>query len=305
MWSKIKTGLTKTSQHFKQALSSLGFGSGSLSLDQQESLEELLLMADFGPQVTLDLMRFLKKQKELGDEKAVRLALAHHITSILLPYEKELLPPRALLVLGVNGSGKTTTLGKLAIQWSHEGHAIHLIAADTFRAAAIEQLDLWRSKGGQRHRAIAITMPEPGKESSAATLVVQGFQRAAPEECVLIDTAGRLPNKVGLMDELVKVYTMMTRFVAPERCEVILILDATLGQHALTQVEMFQKKLPLTGLILNKMDGTAKGGILLHLAQKYKIPIVGLGIGENATDFCPFQAQAFAFNIMGLDAPKP
>lgn len=289
LWTKLKQGLFKTSSRVREGLSSL-FNSSPLSPEQQEEIADILLMTDMGGSVVDQLMRRLKSFK--GSELEFRHELAQHLTNILSPYEKPLLPAPIVLVVGVNGSGKTTTLGKLAHLWSQQGHQVSLIAGDTFRVAALEQLSAWA-------KDLKLTS---GNSKDPASTVFQGLTRAKEEgdEIVLIDTAGRLPNKTGLMDELTKIYTIIQKVRPQERCEVILILDATIGQHALTQVEIFKKSIPLTGLIMNKMDGTAKGGILVSMALSHNLPIYGLGVGEQVNDFIPFDAKSYAESLVGL-----
>jgi fused signal recognition particle receptor len=289
MWTKLKQSLSKTSSRVREGLSTL-FSGSSLSPEQQDEIADILLMADMGAPVVDNLMRRIKSFK--GSEIEFRQQLAQHLTELLSPYEKPLIPAPVVLVVGVNGSGKTTTLGKLAGLWHTQGHRVHLIAGDTFRVAAVEQLSLW-AKG------LKVTCTQSKDPASA---VFQGLTQAKEEgdSVVLIDTAGRLPNKVGLMDELKKVYNVIQKLRPQERCEVILILDATLGQHALSQVEIFKKAIPLTGIIMNKMDGTAKGGILVNVALNHHLPIYGIGVGEQASDLVPFHAHTYAQGLMDL-----
>lgn len=289
MWTKLKQSLFKTSTRVKEGLSSLWSGS-TLSPEQQEEIADILLMADMGSAVVDRLMRQIKSFK--GSEIELRQHLAQHLTEVLSPYEKALLPAPVILVVGVNGSGKTTTLGKLAGLWHDQGHQVRLIAGDTFRVAAVEQLSLW-AKGVKMTCAAS---------KDPASVVFQGLTQAKDEgdSVALIDTAGRLPNKIGLMDELTKIYNVIQKVRPQEPCEVILVLDATLGQHALTQVEVFKKSIPLTGIIMNKMDGTAKGGILVNVALSHQLPIYGLGVGEQKSDFVSFDARTYAESVMGL-----
>lgn len=289
LWTKLKQGLFKTSSSVKEGFRSL-MGSSSLSPEQREEISDVLLMTDMGSRMVDHLMGQLKSFK--GSELDFRHHLAKHLTEVLTPYEKLLIPAPIVVVVGVNGAGKTTTLGKLASLWHHQGHKVRLIAGDTFRAAAVEQLSTW---------AKDVKMSS-GNSKDPASAVFQGLAEAKSEgdTVVLIDTAGRLPNKIGLMDELTKIYSVIQKVRPFERCEFILILDATLGQHALTQVEAFKKSLPLTGIIMNKMEGTAKGGILVNVALHHGLPIYGLGVGEHATDFVPFDAKTYAESLVGL-----
>lgn len=288
MWNRLKEGLSKTSQKLCQGFASL-FNSSTMSANQLEEISEILIMADLGMPVVDILMKHIKHSH--CSEMEMRQKLAEQITLLLLPYEKLLRPPDILIAVGVNGAGKTTTLGKLGWKWQKQGLKVRLIAADTFRAAAVEQLSLW---GG------GMQITSGGKDP--ASVVFKGIKEAQQDQdhVILIDTAGRLPNKTSLMDELAKIHGVVNRLSPASSCEIVLILDATIGQHALIQVELFQKSIPLTGIIINKMDGTAKGGILVNIAQTYKIPIYGLGLGERAEDFCDFKAKDFADGLVGL-----
>lgn len=301
LWGKFKQGLKKSSTQFSGTLKRL-FTHQPLSEEQWEELSDLLIMADLGVSVSTQFLQQLQthlKRQQTADGRAL---LAQLMTDFLKPYACPLQPlitpgrPWVMLAVGVNGSGKTTTLGKLAALWAH--HRVRLVAGDTFRAAATEQLVLWA-------RHAPCTVGHPG--SDPASVIYTGLQEAFAQgdEIILIDTAGRLPNKAPLMEELQKIHRVISQFhpdyAQNQGYERICVLDATTGQNALTQVELFNHCLPLTGLILTKLDGTAKGGILLNLTQRFHLPVRGLGMGEKVDDFCPFDAALFAHHLCGLE----
>ena len=284
MWDRIKKSLVKTSSHIVQRLSNV-FRSPSLSPEQLEEIGDALLMADVGVGTVEQLLRGLR----CGSGEEARSQLVRNIAALIRPYEKLLEPKPIVLVVGVNGSGKTTMLGKLA--WAWRGKKIRVVAADTFRAAALEQLEAW-TKGCK--------MTTGGKDPGS--VVFRGLTQGREEgdEIILIDTAGRLPNKKGLMDELTKIYSIIERLRPQEPVEVILILDANMGQHGLLQVDLFRRSLPITGVILTKMEGTAKGGILINVTMTYGLPIYGIGLGEGPEDWEPFCSQSYAEGLVGL-----
>jgi fused signal recognition particle receptor len=287
MWSRIKSSLSKTSHSLSQGLAALFQGS-TLTPQQWDDVTDALIMADLGANTVETLMTYVQNLGPMSAED-LRQKVLDYIVHLLVPHEKILQPAPIVMAVGVNGSGKTTTLGKLGWKWRQQGHRLHFIAADTFRAAAVEQLAFWAKQG---------TITTGGKDP--ASTVFRGLQEAKENDIVLIDTAGRLPNKVGLMEELKKVYSVIQRQRPCDQCEIILVLDATLGQHTLTQVETFQKCVPLSGLIINKMEGTAKGGILVNIAQTFDLPIYGLGTGEKPEDFEDFQALPFTQGLLGV-----
>ncbi|MGA0235911.1 MAG: signal recognition particle-docking protein FtsY, partial [Alphaproteobacteria bacterium] len=232
----------------------------------------------------------------------IRLALAEQITAILRPGEVPLEidtsnAPHVILVVGVNGSGKTTTIGKLSQHFTDGGHKVLLAAGDTFRAAAIEQLKIWSDRTGSE-----IVAKEQG--SDAAALAFEAIARAKETgaDIVLLDTAGRLHNKTDLMDELSKVVRVIKKVQPDAPHDTLLILDATTGQNALSQVEIFRKTADITGLIVTKLDGTAKGGVMVALADKFGLPVHAIGVGETAADLQPFDAEEFAQALTGVEA---
>jgi fused signal recognition particle receptor len=291
MWTNVK-------DRFKQALerTSKGIKNGWVSLFQGKSLqdvdwdqlEETLLAADVGIVMTNQILNTLRQYR--GEMPDVSAYLIDYMTTLMKPFEGVLVPAPVVLLVGVNGSGKTTTLGKLAALWHDQGERVHIVAGDTFRAGATEQLAVW-----------AKDLPMTLGQGDPASVVYQGLMRAkeANDTLVLIDTAGRLPHQVGLMDQVKKIYGVVQRLRPQERCAVIVTLDATVGQHALAQIEQFQKYVPLTGIIVNKLDGTAKGGVLLNICQRFQLPIYGLGVGEKSDDFQPFSASVYINALWG------
>jgi fused signal recognition particle receptor len=300
--SRLKAGLGKTASRLTQGIAAL-VTKRKLDQDMLDELEDTLLQSDLGVATSAKLIAKLKRErfdKEVSSEE-VRTAFAESIAEILAPVASALTPNRAkrphvVLVVGVNGSGKTTTIGKLARRWTDEGLKVMLAAGDTFRAAAVEQLQVW----GQR-ADVPVVSGAPNTDS--AGLAYGALERARREgiDVLLIDTAGRLHNKAHLMEELSKLVRVIKKLDPTAPHDAILVLDATVGQNAHQQVDLFSKALPLTGLVVTKLDGTAKGGVLVALAEAFKVPVVAIGVGESAEDLRPFEARAFARSLMGLD----
>lgn len=266
-----------------------------------EALEEQLLMADLGPQLAARLVEAFGKTRfgSSVTEHEVRSALAQQIEEILQPVslvlDLETAKPFVLLMVGVNGSGKTTTIGKLAQHAAAAGKNVVLAAGDTFRAAAIEQLQIW----GQRTGAAVIAKELNSDSAAVAFEALQSAQQSSAD-IVMIDTAGRLHNKANLMEELAKIRRVIQKAIPEAPHATILTLDATIGQNAIAQVEEFNKIVPLSGLIVTKLDGSAKAGVVVALADKFKLPIFAIGVGETADDLQPFEAGDFARALMGL-----
>jgi fused signal recognition particle receptor len=297
--AKLRRGLAKSSARLSDGITGI-FTKRKLDAASLEELEELLIAADLGPSVAAKLADALRKrrfEKETVPE-AVRAALAEDIAQILKPIAKSLTldpaqKPHVVLVVGVNGSGKTTTIGKLAQYWKSQGKSVWLAAGDTFRAAAIEQLQIW----GQRTGA-PVVAKESGADSAGLAFEALEQAREAKADLLLIDTAGRLHNKAHLMAELAKIVRVLKKLdpQAPQDC--LLVLDATTGQNALAQVETFRQIVPLTGLVVTKLDGTARGGIVVALAEKFGLPVMAVGVGEGPEDLRPFEADAFAQSLV-------
>lgn len=301
-WQRLKAGLQRSSASIGQSITDL-FTKRKLDAATLEEFEDVLIRADLGLSVSTRIVEAVGKGrygKEIsGDE--VKTILAEEVTKSLMPVAHPLMidrekKPFILLMVGVNGAGKTTTIGKLASKFSSEELKIMLAAGDTFRAAAIEQLQVW----GQRVGAPVITRPQG---VDAAGLVFDALEEASKNnsDVLMIDTAGRLQNRTELMAELEKVIRVIKKKDASAPHAVLLVLDATVGQNALSQVEIFGKIAGVTGLIMTKLDGTARGGILVALAEKFGLPIHFIGVGEGIDDLEPFNAAEFGRAIAGLE----
>ena len=299
--SRLTGGLAKSSARLTSGITG-AFNKRTLDDDALEELEEALILADLGAAPAAKIVADFAKtrfNKEVTDDE-IRQALAQQITAILRPVEVPLEidtsnAPHVILVVGVNGSGKTTTIGKLSQHFTDGGHRVLLAAGDTFRAAAIEQLKIWADRTGSE-----IVSKEQGTD--AAALAFEAITRAKEvgADIVLMDTAGRLHNKADLMDELSKVVRVIKKVQPDAPHDTLLILDATTGQNALSQVEIFRKTADITGLIVTKLDGTAKGGVMVALADKFGLPVHAIGVGETAADLQPFDAEEFARALTGM-----
>ena len=300
---RLKAGLTKSSSRITSGIADI-FRKRRLDDEALQELEDLLITADLGPAVALRLTENLAKtrfNKEVSDEE-VRTALATDIASILEPVAIPLnidvtQRPHVVLVVGVNGSGKTTTIGKLAQTYKAQGLNVMLAAGDTFRAAAVAQLKIW----GERTGCPVVAGKEGG---DAAGLAYDALQQAKSQgaDVLLIDTAGRLHNKADLMAELQKIVRVLKKADpdAPQDC--LLVLDATTGQNAYSQVETFKQLADVTGLVVTKLDGSARGGVIVGLADRFGLPIHAIGVGEGADDLRPFDATQFSRSLLGLES---
>jgi fused signal recognition particle receptor len=298
-FGRLRQGLSRSSTKLSEGITGI-FTKRKLDQATLDELEELLIQADLGAGTAAKLVGAFGKTRfgqEIAPEE-VKSALAGEIAKILEPVAQPLTPtekPSVVLVVGVNGSGKTTTIGKLAQLYREDGKKVMLAAGDTFRAAAVEQLQIW----GERVGAPVIAK---GAGADPAGLAYEALEGARAEgiDILLIDTAGRLHTKSNLMEELRKVIRVLRKLdaSAPHHC--LLVLDATTGQNALAQVETFKQMVDVTGLVVTKLDGTAKGGVLVAIADKFKLPVHAIGIGEKAGDLRPFSAEAFARGLMGL-----
>jgi fused signal recognition particle receptor len=299
-FSRLKSGLGRSSDKLTGGIADI-FTKRKLDEESLAELEELLIMADLGPATAAKVAAGFagtRFGKEVTPEE-VRGALADQIAGILEPVARPLeidgaKRPFVVLVVGVNGTGKTTTIGKLAKRLRDEGRSVMLCAGDTFRAAAIEQLQIW----GERIGAPVVA----GKQgASPAGLAFDAFERARAEgtEVLLVDTAGRLHNKAHLMEELEKIIRVLRKHDPDAPHATLLVLDATTGQNALAQVETFKKAAPLTGLVVTKLDGSARGGVIVALAERFGLPVNAIGVGEGAEDLRPFAARDFARGLMG------
>ncbi|MBI07424.1 MAG: signal recognition particle-docking protein FtsY [Rhodospirillaceae bacterium] len=301
--SRLKAGLNLTSASLGNGISSV-FARGRLDDKALEELEELLILGDLGAATAADLTETIAKERFGRDvsEVEVRTALANEIAVILEPVAKPLLiersaKPHVVLVAGVNGTGKTTTVGKLASQFRADDLTVMLAAADTFRAAAVDQLKIWGERSGSP------VVVRDGAGGDPASLAYDALVRARAEDIdvLLIDTAGRLQNKANLMAELQKIDRVVKKLDERAPHTRLLVLDATTGQNAHSQVEIFREAVDIDGLIVTKLDGTAKGGVLVALAQRFGLPVFALGVGEAVEDLRPFEAQEFARALMNLN----
>ncbi|MEM7172673.1 MAG: signal recognition particle-docking protein FtsY [Pseudomonadota bacterium] len=301
-FARLKAGLSRSSSKLGAGITGI-FTKRKLDDEALEELEELLILADLGAATAAKLTASLAEtrfNKEVTAEE-IRGALAEDIASILSPVAQPLtldrsLKPQIVLVVGVNGSGKTTTIAKLASRFRAEGAQVRLAAGDTFRAAAIEQLKIW----GERTDC-PVVAKAPGADAAGLAYEAVSEAQAAGDDLLLIDTAGRLHNKTELMAELQKVVRVIKKLAPEGPHQVLLVLDATAGQNALNQVATFKDLTNVTGLVLTKLDGSARGGILVALAEKFGLPVHAIGVGEAAEDLRAFEAADFARGLMGLD----
>jgi fused signal recognition particle receptor len=297
-WNRLTGGLKRTSGAIGQAISDLVMR-GPLSPERIVEIEETLIRADLGVDVAARMAAIMGegRYRNLDEASAVLIAEVEKVlTPVAMPLAVTGAKPFVILVVGVNGSGKTTTIGKLASRFRAEGKSVMLAAGDTFRAAAIEQLKIWGSRVGA-----PVIAREQG--SDAAGLAFDALQAAKTQgaDVLLIDTAGRLQNRTELMDELQKIIRVMKKVDAGVPHAVLLVLDATVGQNALSQVDVFLKIAGVTGLAMTKLDGTARGGILVAIAEKFRLPVHFIGVGEGVDDLAPFAAKDFARAIAGAE----
>ena len=301
--SRLRDGLAKSTKRVTESITGL-FTKKKLDQETLNELEDALIQADLGVSVAARLVEKLGKErfgKEVTDEE-VRAAFADDIAEILQPVAVQLAidpahKPHVVLVIGVNGSGKTTTIAKLAHLFKGEGRKVMLAAGDTFRAAAVEQLKVWGERAG-----VPVIARETGADAAGLAFEALEKARADRYDVLLIDTAGRLHNKTNLMEELAKIVRVIRKLDASAPHSCLLVLDATVGQNAHAQVETFKSMSPVDALVVTKLDGSAKGGVLVALAEKFKLPVVAIGVGEGIDDLRPFEARAFARGLMGLPA---
>ncbi len=293
-FDKIKQGLAKTRQNMAVSMNSMFAGITGENEEAYEELEEALILADAGVDTAVNAVSSLRaatKSKGLRGEEQVRREMTDILTEMLQVGERELklgTKPSVILMIGVNGVGKTTTIGKLASQMGKEGKKVLLCAGDTFRAAAAEQLGVWAQRSGAD-----LVRHEEG--SDPASVVFDGIAAAKARhmDVVIIDTAGRLHNKANLMNELSKIRRIISRELPDADVETLLVLDATTGQNGLIQAKQFRESAGLTGIVLTKLDGTAKGGIVFPISQELGVPVKYVGVGEGADDLMPFEPREF------------
>lgn len=303
LFDRLKSGLAKTRKLLLTDVDDILLGSKEIDQALFDELEEALIVADVGPAFTAELIESLKekvKRKELASPEVLKKVLRETMREILLRNEAPLKIPTdktyTIMVVGVNGTGKTTTIGKLARNLKEEGRAVTLVAADTFRAAAIEQLEVWAKR-------VNVPLIRQAANADPAAVVFDAIRaaKAGLPGVLIIDTAGRLHTKVNLMEELKKMKRIMGRELPGAPHEVLLVLDATTGQNAIAQAKMFKDEIGVTGLILTKLDGTSKGGVVVRIAKELGIPLRYIGVGEQLDDLRPFRAEEF---VEALFAPN-
>jgi fused signal recognition particle receptor len=303
-FSRLKSGLAKTRKLLLTDVDDIILGSKEINQELFDEMEEALIVADVGPAFAAELISSLKekvRRKELGSPEILRKVLRETMREILLRSEAPLRIPSgeiySILVVGVNGTGKTTTIGKLAHQLKKEGHRVMLVAADTFRAAAIEQLEAWAKRA-----EAPLIKQAPNADPAAVVYDAIRAAKAGRPGVVIVDTAGRLHTKINLMEELKKMKRIMERELPGAPHEVLLVVDATTGQNAIAQAKMFKDEIGVTGLILTKLDGTAKGGVVVRIAKELNIPLRYIGVGEQVDDLRPFRAAEFIEALFAQNA---
>jgi fused signal recognition particle receptor len=303
-FDRLKAGLARTRNAFIKNIDEIFMGERVISPKLFEELEETLIMADVGPAFTYELIDKMKEQakrNELGNAEILRKVLRDTIADTLKKNEAPLQIPMnellTIMVVGVNGTGKTTTIGKLANNLKQDGASVMLVAADTFRAAAIEQLEVWSQRV-----AAPLIKQKTGADPSAVVFDAIVAAKARKADALIIDTAGRLHTKVNLMEELKKMKRIIERELPGAPHEILLVLDATTGQNAVVQAKMFNDEIGVTGIILTKLDGTAKGGVIIGIARELNIPIRYIGIGERLDDLKSFNSAEFVDALFEQDA---
>jgi fused signal recognition particle receptor len=300
-WKRLSGGLKRTSSSLGGAVTGL-VSKRKLDAETLEELQNELIRADLGLDFAVRIADVLGEgrfEKAIAPDE-VKAVLAGEIEKVLSPVAKPLdvtTRPFVILVAGVNGSGKTTTIGKLAARFRAEGKSVMLVAGDTFRAAAIDQLKIWGDRTGA-----SVMANEPGADAAGLAFDAITASKAQGVDVVLVDTAGRLQNRAELMDELEKIIRVIRKVEPTAPHAVLLVLDATVGQNALSQVEIFSKTAGVTGLVMTKLDGTARGGILVAIADKFGLPVHFIGVGEGVDDLAPFTARDFARAVVGLES---
>ena len=297
---KLRAGLARSSDKLGQNLTGL-FGTATLDADRLDAVEEALIASDLGPALSARIVAQLAPEKYPRgiDAAGVRAVVAAEVAKVLTPVARPLeviaFPrPQVILIVGVNGSGKTTTIAKLAHLFAEQDYSVMLAAGDTFRAAAVEQLKIWGSRAG-----VPVISGAAGADAAGLAFTALEAARAAGSDVLIIDTAGRLQNKSGLMDELAKIKRVLQKAMPSAPHDVVLVLDATTGQNALNQIEVFRDVAGVTGLVMTKLDGTARGGVLVAAAERFGLPIHAVGVGEGMGDLRPFDAGEFARALSG------
>jgi fused signal recognition particle receptor len=302
IFDKLKSGLAKTRDNFSSRVNGLINSSRIIDEEFYDQLEELLILADVGAKAAESIINDIKKQvrqQKLKAPEQVRTLLKDELERVLSKNaaSKDMdLYPRIILVVGVNGVGKTTTIGKLAYKFKQDGKRVLLAAADTFRAAATEQLEIWSQRAG-----VDIVKHEEGSDPAAVVFDAIQSAKAKKADIIICDTAGRLHNKKNLMEELKKVNRVIEREYPEAYKEVLLVLDATTGQNAISQARVFKEAVDINGIALTKLDGTAKGGVVIAIADELSVPVKYIGVGEGIDDLQDFEPQNFVSALLDID----
>ena len=302
-FGRLKVGLQRSSEKISTGITDL-FTKRKLDAEALQDLKDILIQGDLGVSTATRLTSLLAKTRfdqEISSEE-IKIALAEEVATILAPVAQPLVidgthKPHIILVCGINGSGKTTTIGKMARQFKNQGKSVTLAAGDTFRAAAVEQLQIW----GERSDCPVISRDNGADAAGLAFDAIKEAQ-ASGADVLMIDTAGRLQNRKDLMEELTKVVRVIRKVDETAPHSVLLVMDATIGQNAHSQVEVFKDMVDVSGLIITKLDGSAKGGVVVSLAERFEIPVHAVGVGEGIDDLRPFEADAFARSLIGLES---
>src|SRR5271170_349840 len=296
---RLKAGIQKTRAGLTDRLEDAIAGRKEIDVDVLEQLEYALITADIGVNTTSEILENIRQRvdrKQVGDAQQIKQLIAQHLLEVLeatdRPVPRVTEPPAVVMVVGVNGSGKTTTIGKLASRYKSEGRSVLLCAADTFRAAAIEQLQVWGAR-----TSVDVIRQSPGADPSAVVFDALQAAKARKVDYVIIDTAGRLHTKTNLMSELEKMRRTAAKVIPSAPHEVLLVLDATTGQNGLEQARKFTESSGVTGIVLTKLDGTAKGGVVIAIARELNLPIRYVGVGEKIEDLLPFDPEKYIQSI--------
>lgn len=294
-FDKLKSGLEKTRKLLLTNVDEIILGQKVINQRLFDELEEALIMADVGPAFTYDLIEKMKetvKRSELDRPELLKAVLRDTMKEILRGNDRPFVISRegshVFLMVGVNGTGKTTTIGKMSCQFKQQGHQVLIAAADTFRAAAVEQIEVWSRRAG-----VPLIRQQTGADPAAVVYDAIQMIKAGKANLLIIDTAGRLHTRVNLMEELKKIKRIMERELPDIPHEILLVIDATTGQNAINQAKMFNEEIGVTGIVLTKLDGTSKGGIVIRIVRELKIPIRYIGIGEHLEDLRPFNGDDF------------
>ncbi len=302
LFNKLKESLSKTKASFNERMEDILKNFRKVDEELFDELEEVLIMADLGVNTSMEIIERLRtaaKEKKISDSMDLKGELHAILTEILSDGDNAVQmtgTPAVIMVIGVNGVGKTTSIGKLANMYRKQGKSVMIAAADTFRAAAIEQLEVWAERAGAE-----IIKQQEGADPAAVVFDAVNAAKKRGVDVLLCDTAGRLHNKKNLMEELKKIYRILDRELPDSSKEVLLVLDATTGQNAVMQAKLFRETADITGIILTKLDGTAKGGIVLAIKNDYNIPVKIIGVGEGVDDIAEFDAKSFVDAIIDIE----